>query len=33
MLPRILEPELMDTAKDALEYDTMDHVVVNMPAG
>jgi ubiquinone/menaquinone biosynthesis C-methylase UbiE len=29
MLPRILEPELMDTAEDAREYDTMDHAEVN----
>jgi ubiquinone/menaquinone biosynthesis C-methylase UbiE len=29
MLTRILEPELMDTAEDAHEYDTMDHSVVN----
>jgi ubiquinone/menaquinone biosynthesis C-methylase UbiE len=29
MLARILEPELMDTAEDAHEYDTMDHTVVN----
>jgi len=29
MLPRILEPELMDTAEDAREYDTMDHAAVN----
>jgi ubiquinone/menaquinone biosynthesis C-methylase UbiE len=29
MLPRILEPELMDTADDAREYDTMDHTAVN----
>ena len=29
MLPRILEPELMDTADDAREYDAMDHAVVN----
>jgi SAM-dependent methyltransferase len=28
-LPRILEPELMDTAEDAREYDTMDHSIVN----
>ena len=30
MLPRILEPELMDTVDDAREYDAMDHVLVNM---
>jgi ubiquinone/menaquinone biosynthesis C-methylase UbiE len=29
MLPRILEPELMDTADDAREYDSMDHAHVN----
>jgi ubiquinone/menaquinone biosynthesis C-methylase UbiE len=29
MLPRILEPELMDTGDDAREYDTMDHTAVN----
>lgn len=29
MLPRILEPELMDTADDAREYDAMDHAAVN----
>jgi ubiquinone/menaquinone biosynthesis C-methylase UbiE len=29
MLPRILEPELMDTAEDAREYDAMDHAAVN----
>ncbi|MEX2317385.1 MAG: class I SAM-dependent methyltransferase [Pirellulales bacterium] len=29
MLPRILEPELMDTAEDAREYDAMDHSIVN----
>jgi ubiquinone/menaquinone biosynthesis C-methylase UbiE len=29
MLARILEPELMDTAEDAHEYDAMDHSVVN----
>jgi ubiquinone/menaquinone biosynthesis C-methylase UbiE len=29
MLDRILEPEVMDTAEDALEYDTMDHSIVN----
>ena len=28
-LPRILEPELMDTAADAREYDAMDHAAVN----
>src|SRR5438105_9493109 len=29
MLDRLLEPELMDTAEDAREYDAMDHVAVN----
>jgi ubiquinone/menaquinone biosynthesis C-methylase UbiE len=29
MLPRTLEPEVMDTAEDAREYDTMDHAEVN----
>jgi hypothetical protein len=29
MLNRILEPELMDTAADAREYDAMDHAAVN----
>jgi ubiquinone/menaquinone biosynthesis C-methylase UbiE len=29
MLKRILEPELMDTADDAREYDAMDHAAVN----
>src|SRR5688500_5842050 len=29
MLARILEPELIDTAEDAHEYDAMDHSVVN----
>ena len=29
MLTRILEPELMDTADDAREYDAMDHSAVN----
>jgi ubiquinone/menaquinone biosynthesis C-methylase UbiE len=29
MLARILEPELMDTAADAREYDAMDHAAVN----
>jgi ubiquinone/menaquinone biosynthesis C-methylase UbiE len=29
MLPRILELELMDTAEDAHQYDTMDHSIVN----
>jgi len=29
MLPRILEPEVMDTLEDALDYDTMDHSEVN----
>jgi ubiquinone/menaquinone biosynthesis C-methylase UbiE len=30
MLERILEPELMDTADDAREYDAMDHAAVNV---
>jgi ubiquinone/menaquinone biosynthesis C-methylase UbiE len=29
MLPRILEPELMDSDDDAREYDSMDHASVN----
>ncbi|RCK76596.1 MAG: Ubiquinone/menaquinone biosynthesis methyltransferase UbiE [Ignavibacteriae bacterium] len=29
MLPRILEPEVMDTLEDALEYDAMDFTEVN----
>jgi ubiquinone/menaquinone biosynthesis C-methylase UbiE len=29
MLPRMLEPELMDTAEEAREYDAMDHREVN----
>ncbi len=29
MLPRILEPEVMDTIEDALEYDAMDFTDVN----
>src|SRR5262245_48989909 len=29
MLPRILEPEVMDTPQEALDYDTMDHSTVN----
>lgn len=29
MLPRVLEPEVMDTAEDAHDYDTMDHSHVN----
>ncbi len=29
MLPRQLEPEVMDTAEDALDYDRMDHREVN----
>jgi ubiquinone/menaquinone biosynthesis C-methylase UbiE len=29
MLPRILEPELMDTPEAAREYDSMDHAAVN----
>src|SRR5687768_9538710 len=29
MLPRILEPEVMDTAEEAGDYDAMDHSQVN----
>ena len=29
MLPRILEPEVMDSSDDAHEYDAMDHATVN----
>ncbi len=29
MLKRILEPEIMDTEKDAIEYDSMDFSEVN----
>ena len=29
MLPRVLEPELMDTAEEARDYDEMDHSAVN----
>jgi ubiquinone/menaquinone biosynthesis C-methylase UbiE len=29
MLPRILEPEVMDSAQEALDYDQMDHAEVN----
>jgi ubiquinone/menaquinone biosynthesis C-methylase UbiE len=29
MLARVLEPEVMDTADDAREYDAMDHAAVN----
>jgi ubiquinone/menaquinone biosynthesis C-methylase UbiE len=29
MLSRVLEPELMDTAEDAREYNAMDHAAVN----
>ena len=29
MLDRVPEPEVMDTAEDAAEYDTMDHAAVN----
>lgn len=28
-LPRVLEPEVMDTVEDAVEYDSMDHSEVN----
>src|SRR5215831_2019453 len=29
MLPRVLEPEVMDTAEEARDYDSMDHSAVN----
>ncbi len=29
MLPRVLEPEVMDSPDDAQDYDSMDHTVVN----
>lgn len=29
MLPRVLEPEVMDTAEEAADYDSMDHAEVN----
>src|SRR5215212_772885 len=29
MLTRVLEPEIMDSAEDAREYDAMDHSAVN----
>src|SRR4029079_14558987 len=29
MWPRTLDPEVMDTAEDAREYDAMDHAAVN----
>jgi ubiquinone/menaquinone biosynthesis C-methylase UbiE len=29
MLPRVLEPEVMDSDQEALDYDTMDHSAVN----
>ena len=29
MLPRTLEPEVMDTPDDARDYDAMDHAEVN----
>jgi len=29
MLPRVLEPEVMDTAEEARDYDSMDHTGVN----
>jgi len=29
MLPRTLEPEVMDTAEEAADYDSMDHATVN----
>src|SRR5689334_18211694 len=28
-LPRVLEPEVMDTAEEARDYDAMDHAAVN----
>ena len=30
MLPRVLEPEVMDTPDDARDYDSMDHTAVNL---
>ena len=29
MLPRVLEPEVMDTSEEARDYDAMDHSAVN----
>src|SRR5207253_5550453 len=29
MLPRVLEPEVMDSASEAVDYDAMDHSTVN----
>src|SRR5213596_410548 len=29
MLPRVLEPEVMDTPEEARDYDAMDHSAVN----
>ena len=29
MLPRTLEPEVMDTREEAVDYDSMDHSGVN----
>jgi ubiquinone/menaquinone biosynthesis C-methylase UbiE len=29
MLPRVLEPEVMDSAEEARDYDAMDHLTVN----
>src|SRR5262249_36334624 len=29
MLPRVLEPEVMDSAEEARDYDAMDHTQVN----
>jgi hypothetical protein len=29
MLPRVLEPEVMDSAEEAKDYDSMDHAQVN----
>ena len=30
MLPRVLEPEVMDKPEEAREYDAMDHSAVNL---
>ena len=29
MIPRVLEPEAMETADEAADYDAMDHTAVN----
>ena len=29
MIPRTLEPEVMDTVEEAVDYDSMDHSTVN----